>query len=254
MSRRIFIGDVHGHYEALMMLLDAIAPGAKDQVYFVGDLIDRGPQSAQVIDFVMNSSYQSILGNHEQMLLEVMGQENIPEYIRQSWLYSGGHATLKSYGTPGIARKHLDWIRHLPTHLDLGDVWLVHAGVDPQLPISEQTSEHFCWIRDEFHCMPQPYFEDKLIITGHTITFTIPGVMPGKLAMGAGWLDIDTGAYHRQSGWLTGVDFDQQTIYQVNTRKHHSRTLSWDEGITKVNPTKILPKIMGLKPRPFRAT
>ncbi|NEO26127.1 MAG: serine/threonine protein phosphatase [Kamptonema sp. SIO4C4] len=242
MSRRIFIGDVHGHYEALMMLLDAIAPGDEDKVYFVGDLIDRGPKSAQVVNFVMNSPYDCILGNHEQMLLEVMGQENIPDYIRQSWLYSGGHATLKSYGNRGISSDHLDWIRNLPTHRDLGDVWLVHAGVDPQRPISEQTAEQFCWIRDEFHSMPQPYFEDKLIITGHTITFTIPGVMPGKLAKGAGWLDIDTGAYHRQSGWLTGLDFDHQTIYQVNTRQQRLRTLTWQEGVTEVNPAKVLPR------------
>lgn len=247
MTRRIFIGDVHGHYEALMILIEAIAPGEDDGVYFVGDLIDRGPESASVVKFVMNQPYHCILGNHEQMLLDVMRYPEIPDHIRQSWLYSGGHATLKSYGKKGIPQDHLDWMETLPTHLDLGDVWLVHAGVDPRLSIDEQTAEQFCWIRDEFHSAKQPYFPNKLIISGHTITFTIPGVMPGKLAMGEGWLDIDTGAYHRQSGWLSAVDIDHRQIYQVNTRQKRVRQLSWEEAITKVNPTKILPRRMMMR-------
>ena len=56
-GRRIFIGDIHGHYDGLMMLLDEIAPTAEDQVYFLGDLIDRGPSSAQVLEFVQKSGY-----------------------------------------------------------------------------------------------------------------------------------------------------------------------------------------------------
>lgn len=81
----------------------------------------------------------------------------------------------------------------MPTHLDLGDIWLVHAGIDPRIPLAEQTAEQFCWVREEFHSMRQPYFPNKLIVVGHTITFTLPGVRPGELAQGQGWLDIDTG-------------------------------------------------------------
>ena len=64
-SKRIIIGDIHGHYDGLMTLLEAIAPGRNDMVYFLGDLIDRGPKSSQVVEFVKNSPYQCILGNHE---------------------------------------------------------------------------------------------------------------------------------------------------------------------------------------------
>ncbi|NJK99107.1 MAG: serine/threonine protein phosphatase [Spirulinaceae cyanobacterium RM2_2_10] len=241
-QRRIFIGDVHGHYEALMLLLEAIAPDETDQVYFVGDLVDRGPQSAQVIDFVMHSSYQCILGNHEQMLLEVAGNEPAPDHFRQAWLYSGGKATIDSYKNGHVLPEHLEWLRSLPTHLDLGDVWLVHAGVDPRLPLEQQSAEQFCWIRDEFHSIAQPFFADKLIVTGHTITFTIPGVMPGKLARGAGWLDIDTGAYHRQSGWLTGVDLSNEQVYQIHVRQGRLRQQSLAEATTSVNPTRISPR------------
>ena len=70
--RRIVIGDIHGHYDGLMSLLEAIAPGSDDMVYLLGDLIDRGPQSAQVVNFIMQSPYHCLLGNHEQMLVDIL--------------------------------------------------------------------------------------------------------------------------------------------------------------------------------------
>ena len=133
-------------------------------------------------------------------------------------------------------------MKALPNYLDLGDIWLVHAGVHPQMSIEKQTSDQFCWIRDEFHRMTQPYFADKLIITGHTITFTLPGVQPGKLAAGPGWLDIDTGAYHPQSGWLTGLDITQGKVYQVNTKEGRLRTVPLEEAVTQVDPSLIFSK------------
>jgi len=238
-NRRIFIGDVHGYYDPLMKLLEAIAPTSDDCIYFVGDLVDRGPHSSQVVEFVKSNPYPCILGNHEQMLLDVLEHPDLPHHFRQSWLYSGGQATLDSYETGKVPEEHYQWMKSLPTYLDLDDIWLVHAGVHPTIPLEEQTEEHFCWIRDEFHHMSEPFFPDKLIITGHTITFTIPGVMPGKLARGCGWLDIDTGAYHRQSGWLTGLDITNQRVYQINTKHDHQRTLSLEEATTKVDPAKL---------------
>src|SRR3712207_2121401 len=95
--RRIIIGDIHGHYEGLMTLLEAIAPTSDDQVYFLGDLIDRGPDSAQVVNFVKDSSYQCLLGNHEQMLLNILTNGQVSTSMVQAWLYSGGQATVASY-------------------------------------------------------------------------------------------------------------------------------------------------------------
>jgi serine/threonine protein phosphatase 1 len=240
-SRRIVIGDVHGHYKSLMTLLEAIAPGSEDQVYFLGDLVDRGPQSAEVVKFVQQSSYCCLLGNHEQMLLDTFATGQIHPPILQAWLYSGGQATLASYSEARIPPDVLDWIRTLPTYVDLGDFWLVHAGVHPQIPLEEQTTDQFCWIRHEFHSIPRPYFSDKLIITGHTITFTLPGVTPGKIAQGPGWLDIDTGGYHPRSGWLTGLDLTNALVYQVNVFKNNTvRTLPLEEAVQWVEPKKIL--------------
>ncbi|MGL5926681.1 metallophosphoesterase family protein [Chroococcidiopsis sp.] len=241
-QRRIIIGDVHGHYDGLMILLEAIAPGAADEVYFLGDLIDRGPQSAQVVDFVKQSPYSCLLGNHEQMLLDVL-TKRASNQIRQAWLYSGGYETLSSYKTATIPRDHIEWLQTLPTHLDLGDIWLAHAGLDPRLPLEEQSVEQFCWVRQEFHSMKQPFFEDKLIIVGHTITFTLPGVRPGELAQGQGWLDIDTGAYHPRSGWLTAVDINNQIVYQVDVYDKLVRTLPLSEAAIRINPAQVLARL-----------
>ncbi|MEH2074291.1 MAG: metallophosphoesterase family protein [Nostoc sp.] len=237
--RRIVIGDVHGHYEGLMTLLEAIAPTSEDQIYFLGDLIDRGPHSSQVVNFVKRHNYPCLLGNHEQMLLNILTNERISSPTMQAWLYSGGQATVASYHEASIPDDHLDWFKSLPTYLDLGDIWLTHAGVDPSKSVTEQTTEELCWIREEFHSIEKPYFPDKLIIIGHTITFTLPGVSPGKLAQGQGWLDIDTGAYHPRSGWLTGLDVTNNLVYQVNIFKDYIRTLPLEEVVITVNPAKI---------------
>jgi serine/threonine protein phosphatase 1 len=221
-----------------MRLLDAIAPTSDDQVYFLGDLIDRGPQSAQVVNFVKDSPYQCLLGNHEQMLLNIL-TKRIPTPTVQAWLYSGGQATVASYEEATIPHDHLEWFDNLPTYIDLGDIWLVHAGVNPFIPLTEQTANQLCWVRDEFHSIEEPYFSDKLMIIGHTVTFTLPGVPPGQLAQGQGWLDIDTGAYHPRSGWLTGLDITNNLVYQANVLKNSIRISPLEEIVTTVNPKQF---------------
>ncbi|HIK28684.1 MAG: metallophosphoesterase [Oscillatoriaceae bacterium SKW80] len=240
-SRRIFIGDVHGYYDGLMILLEASAPNSDDHIYFLGDLIDRGPESAKVVEFVQQSSYSCLLGNHEQMLLDAFSKKPENNSALATWLYSGGRSTLASYGDDNEKLlKHLNWIQTLPTHLDLGDIWLVHAGVAPKLPIYKQSREQFCWVRHQFHSITKPYFPDKLIVTGHTITFTLPGVLPGELAQGPGWLDIDTGVYHPLSGWLTGVDITNRQVYQVNVFQRITRILPLDEVVISIEPKLVL--------------
>jgi serine/threonine protein phosphatase 1 len=237
--RRVVIGDVHGHYEALMLLLEEIAPTSNDQIYFLGDLIDRGPHSSQVVDFVKQNNYPCVLGNHEQMLLSLAVSKEIGTQTRDTWLYSGGHATLASYKNATIPQEHLKWFQDLPIYLDLGDIWLAHAGIDPSKTLAEQTASQLCWIRDPFHSMEEPYFPDKTIVVGHTITFTLPDVEPGKLAQGRGWIDIDTGAYHPRSGWLTGLDLTHKLVYQANTFDNQVRTLSLEEAITIIDPLEF---------------
>lgn len=239
MSRRIFIGDVHGHYRGLMALLERVAPTREDQLYFVGDLIDRGPQSAQVVDYVRREGHPCVLGNHEQLILQALPQKRVNGSAFHNWLYSGGQSTLASYDNDmDLLGEHLEWLRTLPLYRDLGDIWLVHAGVDPTLAVSEQGEEECCWIRDSFHSNPHPYFVDKLIITGHTITFTFPGISPGQITSGPGWIDIDTGAYHPKSGWLTAVDIDNGQVHQFNVHRTAYRMRSLEEACSPFTQTR----------------
>lgn len=235
-NRRIIIGDVHGHFEGLQSLLALLKLKSDDQVYFLGDLIDRGPQSAKVVEFVRSKQYSCLLGNHEQMMLMAFSASGSDHFAMESWLLAGGRSTLDSYRDLNQIDIDLHWMSCLPTHLDLGDVWLVHAGLNPNLPLAAQTSQEFCWIRREFHESQTPFFENKLIVTGHTITFTFPGVEPGQVVQGAGWLDIDTGAYHPKSGWLTAFDVTQQKIFQVNVRNETARIRPYSEAVTQIQP------------------
>ena len=233
-QRRIIIGDVHGHYDTLIDLLESVEPTSEDQIYFLGDLIDRGPKSAEVVDLVIKHKYHCLRGNHEEMLLDVVSKGKVSAQLYQGWLYSGGYATVTSYDSK-IPQEHIDWMRNLPLYMDLGDIWLVHAGISPHIPLTQQTAEQFCWIREDFHAITQPYFPDKLIITGHTITFTFPGIQPGQLASGHGWLDIETGAYHQNSGWLTALDIDNQKVYQANTQDRRLRMMPLTRAVTEVH-------------------
>ncbi|MEL6161763.1 MAG: metallophosphoesterase [Cyanobacteria bacterium J06554_11] len=239
MSRRIFIGDVHGHYNGLMRLVTMIAPTPSDTLHFVGDLIDRGPRSAQVVEFVKTHNYPCVLGNHEHLLLNAFPDDNSNIAAFQGWLNSGGQPTLTSYPSTEALLEHVAWLRTLPLYIDLGDILLVHAGLHPDKPLEAQDQMDFCWIRDVFHSHPTPFFEDKRVITGHTITFTLPGVAPGQIAQGPGWLDIDTGGYHPKSGWLTAIDIDHELVYQTNTHTREKRMTSLESVVVAVEPSTV---------------
>ncbi|MBE9043162.1 serine/threonine protein phosphatase [Pleurocapsales cyanobacterium LEGE 10410] len=243
-KRRIVIGDVHGHYDTLTALLDSILPTSKDEVYFLGDLIDRGPKSAQVVDLVIRNQFNCLRGNHEEMLLDVVGTGEVSIELYQGWLYSGGHATVDSYDSK-IPQEHIDWMKSLPLYADLGDYWLVHAGVDPKIPLTQQCADQFCWIREDFHSADRAFFKDKLIVTGHTITFTFPGVEPGQIAAGKGWLNIETGAYHHNSGWMTALDLDNHKVYQANSLDGRIRIMPLSKAIAKVDSSKVASRRLG---------
>jgi len=228
MARQLFVGDIHGHYDALRRLWDLITPTSTDAVYFLGDLIDRGPQSSAVVDFVRRHGSGCVRGNHEQMLIESFVDDGIHIPAMQRWINSGGDSTIASYKNSFEAlRADLEWIENLPLYIDLGNVWLVHAGLNPSLTVDCQTQEECCWSRGIFHQTRSPYFADKQIIVGHTMTFTFPQVSPGQLVEGPGWSNIDTGAYDDRSGWLTALDWDNQMVYQVNVFAPEERVLPY---------------------------
>ena len=128
-NRRIVIGDIHGHFDGMMALLDKLSPGAEDEVYFLGDLIDRGPKSAQVVDFVKNSPYQCLMGNHEQLMLNAMPEVGNNQQAWQAWLYSRSRKTMFE---SSIDQCHCLQSRYFtrilppgdgPTHLSICELW-----------------------------------------------------------------------------------------------------------------------------------
>ncbi len=237
--RQIVIGDVHGHYDGLCQLIEFLHLTPEDRVYFLGDVIDRGPKSAQVVRFIRERGYPCLMGNHEVMLLQSFNDGDLDEMALRHWLPSGGDSTLASYGDPGIPQDDIDWFASLPSYLDLGDIFLVHAGVDPFQSLEKQNNDQFCWIREKFFSSQFAYFPQKTIITGHTITFTLPGIRPGEIAQGPGWIDIETGAYHRKSGWMTALDVNNAIVYQINVFSQKQRKQNFDKIAKTIEPTKI---------------
>jgi serine/threonine protein phosphatase 1 len=237
--RQLVIGDVHGHYDGLCQLLEFCNLTSEDSLYFLGDVIDRGPKSAQVVKLIRENHYPCLMGNHEVMLLQSFNDGDLDEIALRHWLPSGGDTTLHSYGDAGIPQDDIDWFASLPSYLDLGDVFLVHAGVDPFQSLEKQNNDQFCWIREKFFSSQFAYFPDKTIITGHTITFTLPGIRPGEIAQGPGWIDIETGAYHRKSGWMTALDVNNGMVYQVNVFSQKQRKQPLDKIAKTIEPTRV---------------
>jgi serine/threonine protein phosphatase 1 len=237
--RQIAIGDVHGHYEGLRRLVDLCKLRPDDRLYFLGDLIDRGPQSNKVVKWVRENRFPCLMGNHEIMLLSSFNNGNIDEIAARHWMAAGGRETLESYGSSGVPQIDIDWLSGLPSYMDLGGVWLVHAGVDPGLPLEKQDNEQFCWVREDFFKSDFRFFPDKTIVVGHTITFTLPGVSSGTLAQGPGWLAIETGAYHHKSGWMTALDMTNEFVYQVNVFSGKTRKKPLEEICVSIDPGKV---------------
>lgn len=213
------VGDVHGRLDLLTQIEAAIAEDARHVagerwIVLLGDVIDRGPKSAQVLDRLCGPPPAGITrfciaGNHEIMMLDALEGR----YRMQSWLEFGGFETLVSYGmqpeaireTPPnsasfrhlieshIPEEHWDFLRKLPVALELPQAILVHAGMKPNLPLSQHSDEDITLCRK----MPSDadHLYDKLVVHGHHIV-TEP-VARGKE------INVDTGAY--VSGKLTAA-------------------------------------------------
>jgi serine/threonine protein phosphatase 1 len=223
--RAYAIGDVHGCLDQLRALHALIAadlaarPVARPVLIHMGDLIDRGTDSAGVVALLAAGSpirgvpTLNLSGNHEQMLLEVLsiGTRQVAEH----WLANGGDATLRSWGVPHRApakdwpallpSEHLAFVRALlPLHR-IGSWLFVHAGVRPGVPLDLQAHEDLLWIREPFlsHTGPLlPEAPEIAVLHGHT-----PVGRPDQ----RGWrLGIDTGAF--KGGALTCAVLEGPTV------------------------------------------
>lgn len=225
------IGDIHGRLDLIQDVHVAImkhAAGFKGQIYavYLGDYIDRGPQSKQVVDFLLTSPLEGVtsvhlLGNHEQTLLQFMYGHDIG--LAHDWFRFGGIATLQSYGVAltGIpTSKDIDRLRAelsdkcptshkqfyhaLKINFELDGYYFVHAGIKPKVALDEQNPEDMLWIREEF--LTSSRHHGKVVVHGHSVTEK-PEILSNRIG-------LDTGAY--SSNLLTCAVFEGEAVYILN--------------------------------------
>lgn len=208
MSLTYAIGDIHGALHKLQNLLarcEGHAAGRARRYVFLGDFIDRGPDSAGVVRVLREMATKppdgvagvvTIMGNHEAMLLATFDGAIEPA----NWIGQGGAMTLRSYGVAQareLPPDDVDWLRALPLLHDDGRRLFVHAGIDPRRPLEAQDEEDLLWIREPFLAARCDY--GRLIIHGHTpLASGLPDLRTNRL-------NLDTGAVF--GGPLTAAVF-----------------------------------------------
>ncbi|MGE4094732.1 MAG: AAA family ATPase, partial [Candidatus Binatia bacterium] len=219
MGRIFIVGDIHGCPQELETLLTALSLRPEDRLVFLGDYIDRGPGSRDVIDLLLSLRSSPVCdltflkGNHEDMFLDFLGYEG---RYGEAFVGNGGQATLRSYGVPPdvagdevaelLPPVHLQFFRELETFTEVaGDFLCVHAGVNPLLSLGEQTTEELLWIRQEFiaHSHMLPY----TIVFGHTPHRSVRFDLPYKIG-------IDTGLVY--GGKLSCLEVTEKRLLQVS--------------------------------------
>ncbi len=170
-NRRWVIGDVHGCIKTLRGLIeDKIQPGRQDKIIFVGDYVDRGPDSKGVISYVMElrlMGYHLVLikGNHEDMMLRSMHDRQ----VRKDWYYNGGMPTLRSFGVreaSEVDEHFLEFIKSLDYYHAMEDFLIVHAGLNFEIPNPLADLEGMLWIRNKF-VLPEK-IGNRTMVHGHT--------------------------------------------------------------------------------------
>jgi serine/threonine protein phosphatase 1 len=207
------IGDIHGSLPKLRRLIaqcEQHAAGRPATFVFLGDYIDRGPQSAGVIRFVIDLQSRlgnrviALTGNHEAMVLDVVDGTTPEEF----WLQQGGAETLLSYRVASagqIPPADLDWMRSLPVGYDDGRRFFVHAGIDPERPLADQDRSDLIWIREPFLSAIGDY--GRLVVHGHTpLESDRPDVRSNRV-------NIDTGAVF--GGPLTAAVFAEGEVKPI---------------------------------------
>jgi serine/threonine protein phosphatase 1 len=225
------IGDVHGEYEKLARLLEALPRTEEDYTVFVGDFIDRGPDSKSVVARVLKeydaAPDRTILlwGNHEDMAAANFGWINTPssfEYDPYDWFRNGGLQAMESYGLKppevftsecppdlwrlfGLLKTY--WRAPKDRFPELENCIWVHAGILPAQQPEEANGDVLLWVREEF--LNYIDLSGRLVIHGHT-PFKTVRVLPDKIG-------IDTGAVF--GGLLTALQMPERKLYQSDGRR-----------------------------------
>jgi len=200
------IGDVHGCSNCLKELLGKLPLTKGTKLIFLGDYIDRGPDSKGVIETLLelSKSYDCVFlrGNHEQMMLDyLLKGENL-----DLWMMNGAGATLRSYGgVDRITKQHIELLESTLIYYVQGHDLFVHAGVRPNVPLEKQDRFDMLWIRYEFIYSENP-LPNFRIFFGHT-SFQDVLVLKDKVG-------LDTGCVYGNK--LSAIAVETMKIYQVS--------------------------------------
>lgn len=205
-ARLLAFGDIHGCRAQLRTLLETVAPDEHDRLIFLGDYIDRGPDSAGVIDDLLELRARCpqcifLRGNHEQMLLDALAGSD-----SRLFLFNGGDRTIASYRERGAwppPAEHLAFFQQLPALYTTEQFIFVHAGLRPGLAVKSQHPDDLLWIRDAF--LDSAYDWGKPVVFGHT-----PREEP---LLTANRIGLDTGCVF--GGRLTCCDVTTRQIWQI---------------------------------------
>lgn len=230
-GRRVYaIGDIHGRLDLLDALLasvdadDRARGSARSEIIFLGDLVDRGPDSRGVVERLMTlpdtRPARFLMGNHEEVLLRAAeGDLRALRFL----IRIGGRETLLSYGISEqeyrdldfdgllalmqqkVPASHLAFLAAFEPWIEVGDYLFVHAGLKPGIAIENQEMSDLCWIREEFLSHRESF--GKMIVHGHSITEDIDE-RPNRIG-------IDTGAF--ASGRLTAIGLEGDERWYLST-------------------------------------
>ena len=207
--RRFAIGDIHGCAKALRTLVETINPQRDDELIFLGDYVDRGPDSRDVVEQILELQHRcnviALRGNHEIMLVAV----HRGDLAEDLWMANGGRATISSYGgsLDKIPDSHLAFFERLKPFHETTDSIFVHAGYAPTLPMHQQEPATLFWEHLPAP-PPPPHVSGKRVFVGHT-------PQPyGAIFNGGHLVAIDT--YCFGGGFLTAFDVDSDGLIQTD--------------------------------------
>ena len=225
------VGDLHGRLDLLQGLLTQLELDAQGRepasttLLFLGDVIDRGDQSRQLVELIRRSQADGegvllLCGNHEELLLASADGEAMAQRV---WLGNGGDATLRSFGIAPelfaassaderarmihrhVGQEVLGWLRSLPLSYRTGDYYFCHAGVRPGVSLEAQQREDLLWIREEF--LGSRAWHGAMIVHGHSEADAVEEVHNR--------INIDTGAY--RTDILTAIGLEGRRRWFIST-------------------------------------
>ncbi len=217
--RTLAFGDIHGCYDSLVALWDEVEPTPKDTIIFLGDYVDRGPHSKQVIDFLLEKmeglSLIRLTGNHEEKFL----LSRVYDFEIEAWIEDwDAIATLDSYGidnrtnpvaSDAIPESHWEFLRTCRPFYETDTHIFIHASIEYDLPLIEQ--QPYTLIHKKLVIQDQPHISGKTVVCGHTAQKNhLPLDLRHTIC-----IDTDAG----RNGWVTCLDVEKGTYWQANQEK-----------------------------------